>query len=831
VKNTIWLKILLFAVIPLILLYTLRSVFIARLVFQDKVNQIETEVKNLARFNGVSFQEHINAAKLAVLTAAAELEGIDPAHPDARALGERILISGLRNRAAVNVWMIFEPDAFDGRDAEHRGEYPGEGSGRYMRSYVRRGTGFVEMPDMHEDRLDNMADSYWYLIPKKRQTLFLDIGVDFEFHRDYGIGEEPVNAVSLVAPLFRNGIFIGCVGQDIRLTGDTLGPDMAPGAVSALFASNGALRYHKSGDKVGQFPEDLEFTNSDAIRGALSRGEDLLLSGEYSPLLQANARAYFWPVKLADFDELIYVYTALPETKVREALFPIFWSFLYVLLLSLVFFAFSLYYLSRRVSKPMHDLSLVCEAISQGNFDTEIAYSSSRDELGNMTRSLYRMVEQFKVHSAMRERYQKLLDIYTRLYKALYQHGRMDEVFDEVIPIIGDYFRVRKASLVLVNGEIAQFRAFYEPGKGPRKAEGEEFAYHRQVKYALAGRKYVSLNASTLREQNINFAGDQVLSLYILPFFTADELRGYIIMEGDSETGPLIHNDAIPLFLSETLSFMLDLRAGPQGPSPLVPEPRIPVPQIPLSQAAGTAPLAVAPMADEPAAPAGGGESPVIGAARIIPGLDVDQGLFHAGGGEEQYADLLRISAKSFAGKTRTMRALYRTDLPAFAIEIHGMKGALYAIGAHTLGDQAKELEFAAKAGDAEGCLRGYPVFEEHLDAFTARLGAITMRRKIPSRGPGSIPVLIATLTEALEASRLFDSFKAGELIASLLGYSWEPGDETEEAPEYPPRTARVLEHIADALESMDYDGAERDMGMLLDHVKAAAPDLKHGVV
>jgi HAMP domain-containing protein len=829
-KTTIWLKILLFAVIPLMLLYVLRSVFITRLVFQDKVNQIETELKNLARFNGMSFQEHINAATLTVLTTAAELEDIDPARPDARALGERILVSGLKNRAAVNVWMIFEPDAFDGRDAEHGGEYPGESSGRYRRSYVRQGAGYVEAPDKREALPDTRADSSWYLVPKTREVLLLNAGAEYEGYRDYGVGTGPVNRISLAAPLFRKGKFIGCVGQDIQVTDDTLGPDMAPGAVSALFASNGILRYHRDRDMVGKSPEELGFTGTGAIREALGRGEDLLLSGEYSPLLGAKARSYFWPVRLADFDEPVYVYAALPETRIREALFPFFRSFLYFFLLSLVLFAFSLYYLSRRVSKPLHDLSLACDAISRGNFDADITHSHFKDEVGILARSLYRMVEQCRVHITLRERSQKLLDMYTRLYTVLYRHGRMDEVFDELLPIVGDYFKVSKASLVLVNGEAAQCRAFYEPGRGPRKAAGEEFAHHRQVTQALSGKKYVSLNAGTLREQKLDFFGQGVLFLCILPFFAARELRGYIIMEGGGETGPLIHNDAIPLFLSETLSFMLDLPAPP-APSPLTPAPSplVSDPPPPLPRVEAPAVLTVTPVAPEPASPVNGEGSPVIGAARSIPGLDVDTGLFHTGGGEAQYADLLRISARSFAGKLPAMRTLYRADLPAFAIEIHGMKGALYSIGASALGDQARELEYAAKAGDAEGCARRYPVFEEHLGAFTAGLAAITGGRKIPPRGPGSVPVLIATLREALEASRCFDSAKAGDLIASLLGYSWEPGDEAEESSESPPRTAQVLEHIADALESMEYDGAERDMGLLLDYFKAAAPE--HGMV
>jgi HPt (histidine-containing phosphotransfer) domain-containing protein len=206
------------------------------------------------------------------------------------------------------------------------------------------------------------------------------------------------------------------------------------------------------------------------------------------------------------------------------------------------------------------------------------------------------------------------------------------------------------------------------------------------------------------------------------------------------------------------------------------------------------------------------GESPALRAARAIEGLDVDKGLFHSGGSAEQYGDLLRISARSFAEKIEKMRSLYREDLPVFAIEIHGIKGALYAIGAAALGDQARALEFAAKGEDeaaaAFRCAQNYPVFEEKFRAFTDRLAAIPRQRERQVRGPGDIPALIAALNEALEASRLFDSGKALEIVNSFLEYSWD---------ESWPEIAGNLEKIADALECMDYDAAEQSMGLLLE--------------
>ncbi|MDR1142633.1 MAG: hypothetical protein LBK77_00250, partial [Spirochaetaceae bacterium] len=416
-----------------------------------------------------------------------------------------------------------------------------------------------------------------------------------------------------------------------------------------------------------------------------------------------------------------------------------------------------------------------------------------------MTQSLYRMVEQFKIYIVMQERSQDLLEIYIRLHNALYQRDCLEDVFDEIIPLISDYFRLYRASLVVVSEDGAMLRDSFERGLGVKKGS-EYFAFHRQVAPLLAGRKYISMNLNAMRGQKIDFTGEETRYLCILPFLASGRLEAYVIMEGDSETGPLVHSDTALLFISQTVSYVLSRQefsrheaAGDRGPA-VKPESTLPaeIAEIAKPAASGAA---------DP-----GEESP-LQTARSIEGLDADKGLFHAGGDAEQYGNLLRISARSFEGKMKKMHSLYTEDLPTFAIEVHGIKGALYAIGAAGLGDEAKTLEFAAKAGEADQCLQGYPVFEEKLAVFTKQLAAIPRLREMPAKGPGDISTLIDSLKKALEASQIFDSDKAGGIINDLLEYSWDD-----------PRLEITgnLEKIADALECMDYDESEQAISLLL---------------
>jgi hypothetical protein len=309
-----------------------------------------------------------------------------------------------------------------------------------------------------------------------------------------------------------------------------------------------------------------------------------------------------------------------------------------------------------------------------------------------------------------------------------------------------------------------------------KEEEAGDYVHHSRVKALLSGRKYISLNANAMLEQDIDFADGQTRYLCILPIMAADRLQGYVIMEGDNETGPLVRGDAALLFISDTISYMLTKRDAGED---FVPQP-----------AAGE---------EEK------DESPLLKTARAIEGLDVDKGIFLTGGVEEQYGDLLRISAKVFDGGIRKMRSLYQADLPAFAIEVHGMKGALYAIGADGLGDRAKDLEFAAKAGDAVHCAEAYPAFEEEFAALAVQLGAIVKQRETAFRGAGNKQELVTALGEAFEASQLFNSAQAGKVINSLLEYSWEDDGITE-----------TLDSIADALENMDHDEAEKLISGLL---------------
>ena len=84
---------------------------------------------------------------------------------------------------------------------------------------------------------------------------------------------------------------------------------------------------------------------------------------------------------------------------------------------------------------------------------------------------------------------------------------------------------------------------------------------------------------------------------------------------------------------------------------------------------------------------------------RVIPGLDIEEGLERFGS-EEIYLEVLRSYANSIPPVLDQLKAVSRDGLGDYVIRVHGVKGASRGIGALAVGDGAESLEQASKAGD-----------------------------------------------------------------------------------------------------------------------------------
>jgi HPt (histidine-containing phosphotransfer) domain-containing protein len=263
-------------------------------------------------------------------------------------------------------------------------------------------------------------------------------------------------------------------------------------------------------------------------------------------------------------------------------------------------------------------------------------------------------------------------------------------------------------------------------------------------------------------------------------------------MEGNrNET--LIHDDTTLLFISDVLSYIINSRiewekelaksvAAPASKKILF-DPDKPREQELLTVIDG----------DE-----------VLEKAKAIPNLNVDKGILLLGGEKKKYTELLRITVKVISEELLKMRRLHTEDLAAFAIEVHGIKAALFNIGAEALGDEARQLEFAAKSEDAVYCRENYPALEEKLRIFSRNLAALFPREERSSR-KGNVKELEKTLVRAGEACDNFDVSTASGLLSPYVLEDWEDGI-----------IRKSLQNILGDMENLEYESVKgKIMGLL----------------
>ncbi len=106
------------------------------------------------------------------------------------------------------IWLLWEPNAYDGKDKQYSNKYHYDSSGSFLATYFRTADGIKieknDTIDYHED---------YYTVPKKkRQEVLID---PYEYqYRGYDI---IYYETSVVVPLIYNNVFNGVVAVDINL--------------------------------------------------------------------------------------------------------------------------------------------------------------------------------------------------------------------------------------------------------------------------------------------------------------------------------------------------------------------------------------------------------------------------------------------------------------------------------------------------------------------------------------------------------------------------------------------------------------------------------------
>ncbi len=290
-----------------------------------------------------------------------------------------------RNPNFFSTWVSWELNAID---PDYTLPY-----GRVRQTYYRHGDQVLYQQDTLN--LDGDDEGSLYLQVKTDKTNFLS---DPYWYTYTGRDEDLVLEVSPCIPLLINGHFAGLAGTDIILDRfQELSQSITPYDVGYTFiiSNNGTYVGHPNESFVGEKIIDIrrQYAIDNEVIERISEGE-FFTHIVHDNHIGGEAYVAYAPVIIGDTDLPWSVGTVVPmEVIVREANRILIRSVIFALI-GLIVLSYIIFYVSRKIAKPLSTLTQVVDKLSYGDLkNTEKIAVNTDDEIGKISSSLNSLLD------------------------------------------------------------------------------------------------------------------------------------------------------------------------------------------------------------------------------------------------------------------------------------------------------------------------------------------------------------------------------------------------------------------------------------------------------
>lgn len=372
-------------------------------------SQVEDYLHVLANDTSAELSLPLETAMQTAQTTAAAMQAIVNTQDDMdkRALAIRVLEQTLlENPEFLGTYVAFEPNSIDGDDDLYSQSQGSDSLGRFLPYVVRTDTGFVIEPlegleDASRDENGIRAGEY-YLCPKDlNASCVIDPFL-------YPIDGEQVLLTSLVAPVMRDGQFIGISGVDITASFlQSVISNVAEGLYDGqgqtlLVSPRGIISGHnKHPDLIGENLTVLDESVHDNIRKAAASGETRVLKsqGQFTVLkpFQLPGSKQRWVTYLQVPEEIVMATVAEQQQFLDTAQNRfITTTTLLGIVLALLGIG-TVWLVARKSIRPLTEMTDLVASIAEGEGDLTRQLSiSNRDETGKLSGLLNTFIEKLR---------------------------------------------------------------------------------------------------------------------------------------------------------------------------------------------------------------------------------------------------------------------------------------------------------------------------------------------------------------------------------------------------------------------------------------------------
>ncbi|MCM2293946.1 methyl-accepting chemotaxis protein [Allorhizobium sp. BGMRC 0089] len=282
------------------------------------------------------------------------------------------------NSFVLGIGLIWEPNAFDKKDAEYRNKPGHDDTGRYVPYLSRGDDGKINLSAVADYEKPGAGD--FYLVPKATGKDMLTEPYA------YNVGGKSITMTSFVTPITIDGKFVGAVGIDNSLealTGELSKLKPLGSGYVALLSAQGNVVSHPDKAALGKALAD---SGLDA-----KIWQEMIANPDKAYEIKDRDGAPFIsvavPVPLAP-GATWFIVASVPKAVVFAKVTSLAIASIMIIAVAAGLMVMIGWYLAFRIRKRLETVIRATSEIARGRTDVDLSQSVHKDEIGEMARSL-----------------------------------------------------------------------------------------------------------------------------------------------------------------------------------------------------------------------------------------------------------------------------------------------------------------------------------------------------------------------------------------------------------------------------------------------------------
>lgn len=292
------------------------------------------------------------------------------------------------NKYLDAIYVVFEPNAYDSKDATYGNTIGHDDTGRFV-TYLAKDNNNISVEAITD--YDGTSEDNYYQIAKTTKKTFLMDPIQYE------AGGETSWITAVVVPVLdESGNFIGVVGGDIKL--DNLQRTIVEarplnGYATLITETGNILAQGQEKDYVGKSMKEYltKFNEEDKVEGLLNS----VKQNKYSEYIIKGSVNIYTPIKIDGVEGNWAFGAHIPKESIYSDYNKILRQALIIALVVLIISILIIYIVIKKITKPIEETSTYMKKMGEADFTDYIPDKllKRKDEIGLLGKSLLNMKE------------------------------------------------------------------------------------------------------------------------------------------------------------------------------------------------------------------------------------------------------------------------------------------------------------------------------------------------------------------------------------------------------------------------------------------------------